>query len=161
MKTKTNFLFFINLTIPALIITLFTSCARYTSPDVYTSQQAGEVATTYLGTIKTIREVNIKPGDQLGDNALGGLGGGVTGGIAGNAIGKGHFVPTAAGVLAGAVAGTFLESKLKSQTALEYIVELDNGNLITVVQGKEPLLNIFQPVYVIISTSGRSRIIPQ
>jgi outer membrane lipoprotein SlyB len=142
-------------------MTALSSCARQISSDVYTSRQVGEVSTTYAGCIRSVREVCMEEGDKLEDNTLGMAGGGVVGGVAGNAIGKGGLVPTALGAVAGAVAGTFIEKKLKQQMALEYIVQLENSNMITVVQGQDQVFDIGQPVYVIISQSGRSRIISQ
>jgi outer membrane lipoprotein SlyB len=118
-------------------IMLFTSCASQISSDVYTSRQVGEVSTTYAGTIKNVREVCVEQGDQLENNGLGVAGGGVTGGILGSNIGKGRFFPTAAGAIAGAVTGSLIEKKLKQQSAFEYIIELENGGLMTVVQGQD------------------------
>lgn len=140
---------------------LLTSCAREISSDVYTARQAGEISTTYMGSIKNVREVQVAQGEQLEENSLGMAGGGITGGVLGNSIGRGNLLPTAAGALAGAVAGSFIEKKLKQQTALEYVVELNDGSLITVVQGRNQEFIINQPVYVIVSQSGRSRITPQ
>lgn len=137
---------------------LLTSCARQISSDVYASRQVGEVSTTYAGTIKSVRQVMVQNGEQLEDNGLGIAGGGIAGGVIGSAVGRGNFAPTAAGAIAGAVAGSFLEKKLKEQNALEYIVELDNGGLMTVVQGQDQVFNIGQPVYVLVSPMGRSRI---
>ncbi len=142
-------------------IALFTSCARQISSDVYTSRQVGEVSTTLAGYIKNVREVCMEQSEQLEDNGLGLAGGGVAGGVIGHAIGRGNLLPTAAGAIAGAVTGSLVEKKLKQQIALEYIVELENGALITVVQGRDHIFNIGQPVYVIVSQSGRSRITPQ
>jgi outer membrane lipoprotein SlyB len=142
-------------------VMLLTSCARQISSDVYAARQVGEVSTTYAGYIKSVREVCMEQGEQLEDNGLGLVGGGVAGGVAGSAIGRGHFVPTAAGAIVGAVAGSLVEKKLKQQSAFEYIVELENGGLITVVQGRDHLYNVGQPVYVIVSQTGRSRITPQ
>lgn len=140
---------------------LCTSCARQISSDVYASRQVGEVSTTYAGTIKSVRQVMVQNGEQLEDNGLGIAGGGIAGGVIGNAVGRGNFAPTAAGAIVGAVAGSFLEKKLKEQNALEYIVQLDNGALMTVVQGEDQVFNIGQPVYVLVSPWGRSRITPQ
>lgn len=139
----------------------FTSCARQISSDVYASGQVGEVSTTFAGIVKNVREVSVQHGDELEDNGLGIAGGGIVGGVIGNAVGRGHFVPTAAGAIAGAVTGSFLEKKMKQQTGFEYIVELDNGNLLTVVQGQDQMFQAGQPVYVIVSQGGRSRIIAQ
>jgi len=140
---------------------LLFSCAREISPDVYTSRQVREISTTHVGVIRNIREVRVLQGEELEENGLGLAGGGIAGGIAGNAIGRGKFVPTAAGAVLGAVAGSFVEKKLKQQSAWEYIVELDNGSLVTVVQGKEEEFGLGQPVYLIVSQSGGSRIISQ
>lgn len=153
------------LTANAILLTLgaflVSSCARQISSDVYVSRQVGEVSVTYAGRIKNIREVCIEQGEQLEENGLGIAGGGLTGGIIGNALGRGKFAPTAVGAIAGAVAGSLIEKKVKQQLAFEYIVELENGGLMTVVQGQDQLFGIGQPVYVIVSQTGRSRITPQ
>lgn len=142
-------------------VLLFTSCARQISTDVYASRQVGEASFTYSGVIKNLRVVVVEQGENLEDNGLGIAGGGIAGGVAGSAVGKGNFFPTAAGAVVGAVAGAFVEKKLKQQNALEYVVELDNGSLMTIVQGQDQAFTVGQPVYVLVSQGGRSRIIPQ
>lgn len=139
----------------------FTSCAREISSDVYTAKQVGEVSMTYAGVIQGVRPVTVEHGENLGDNELGIVGGGVAGGLVGSTVGKGNFVPVAAGAIAGAVAGAFIEKKVKQQNALEYVVQLDNGGLMTVVQGEDQVFGIGQPVYVLMSPRGRSRITAQ
>ncbi|MFI5343164.1 MAG: hypothetical protein ACHQUC_02975 [Chlamydiales bacterium] len=140
---------------------LITSCAREISSDVYASRQVGKVSITYAGIIKNVREVTVEQGDQLEDNGLGIAGGGIAGGVIGSAVGRGNFAPTAAGAIVGAVAGSLVEKKLKQQPALEYVVELDQGGLLTVVQGNDQVFGVGQPVYILVSPSGRSRITPQ
>jgi outer membrane lipoprotein SlyB len=139
----------------------FTSCARQISSDVYSVRQVGEISTTHMGVIKAIREVRIDQSEQLDQNQVGMIGGGAAGGVMGNTIGRGNFFATAGGAIAGAVTGSLLEKKMKQQMALEYVIELNNGELITVVQGLEDTLAIGQPVYVVVSPHGRSRVIPQ
>lgn len=136
------------------------SCTRQISPDVYRAGTVGAVSTTYMGVIRSMRTV-IAAEDDLGDNGLGIVAGGAAGGVVGNAVGRGQVVPTAIGAVAGAVAGSLIERQAKQQTAWEYVVELDGEGMVTVVQGAGEVLGINQPVYVIISASGRSRIIPQ
>lgn len=138
-----------------------TSCAREISSDVYASRQVGEVSTTFAGVIKNVRQVTVEHGENLEDNSLGIAGGGIAGGVIGHAVGRGNLAPTAAGAIVGAVAGSFAEKKLKQQTALEYVVQLDNGSLMTVVQGQDQVFSVGQPVYVMTSYGGRSRITPQ
>lgn len=151
----------INLFLMMLGLIFFTSCAREVSTDVYDTRMVGEVSTTYSGTIRSVREVLLSHGEQLEDNGLGIAGGGVAGGAIGSAIGRGNFAPTAIGAVAGAITGALVEKKLKQQMGLEFIVALDNGGLITVTQGTDQMFTIGQPVFVIISQFGRSRIIPQ
>lgn len=150
-----------NVILLAVSALLLTSCARQIDSNVYTSRQAGTVSTTYAGIIRNIREVSVQEGSQLEDNGLGIVGGGVAGGVVGSAVGRGRFVPTAVGAIAGAVTGSLVEKKMKQQMGYEYIVELYNGGLITIVQGCDQCFGIGQPVYVIMSPGGRSRIIPQ
>lgn len=150
-----------NIILLASAALLLSSCARKIESDIYSSNQVGEVSVTYAGVIKSVREVFVENGGQLENNGLGIAGGGVAGGVLGNALGRGNFVPTAAGAIAGVVTGSFIEKKLKQQFAFEYVIELENGNLMTVVQGQDQLLSIGQPVYVMVSPFGRSRLISQ
>jgi outer membrane lipoprotein SlyB len=113
-----------------------------------------------MGTIKSNRSVTVNQHSQLDENELGLIGGGVAGGVIGGSTGRGHVLPAAIGAVAGAVAGSLIEKKVKQQSGLEYIVELENGDLLTIVQGKGDEFFVGQSVYVIVSPSGgRSRII--
>lgn len=134
--------FFFSLLLFMMSTVLITSCAREISSDVYSSRQVGKVSTTYAGTIKNVREVTVQQGEQLEDNGLGIAGGGIAGGVIGSAVGRGNFAPTAAGAIVGAVAGSLVEKKLKQQQALEYVVELDQGGLLTVVQGTDQQFDV-------------------
>ena len=151
---------FINVFSIACITIGLTSCAREISSDVYVANRVGEVSTTYSGIVRNVRQVCVDASESLGDNQTGIIGGAATGGLIGNAFG-GNLLPTAVGAVAGAVGGSMIEKKLKQQSALEYIVEIENGGLMTIVQGNDNFFNIGQPVYVIVSQSGRSRIISQ
>lgn len=137
-------------------------CARETSPDVYDSQNFGEATTTYLGIVKRVREVTVTNGEGLQDNTTGIIGGGIAGALLGSTIGRGAgtVVAEVAGGVAGATGGAALEQGLKTQKALEYLVELDNGTLKTVVQSPEPRLYEGQRVYLMEAQNGRSRLVP-
>lgn len=161
MNINHYFSFTANSILLTVSILILSSCARQISSDMYVARQVGEASITYIGVIRNVREVCVEQGDQLEDNGLGISGGGIAGGVLGSTIGKGHVIPTVAGAIAGAVTGSLIEKKIKQQIALEYIVELNHGGLMTVIQGRDQLFNIGQPVYVIVSQTGRSRIIPQ
>lgn len=138
-----------------------TACARPISGDSYTPRQVGEASFTYQGFVRSVREVVVESGKSLSENEVGVIGGGVAGGALGSLAGRGKFFPTAIGAVAGAVAGSMIERDLKKQVALEYVVQLYDGNLMTVVQGPDDAFDIGQPVYVVISQTGRSRIVAQ
>lgn len=155
-------LHFATLTIGLLSISLlFTSCGRQISSDVYSASHVGEASTTYAGIIKNVREVSVQEGERLEENKTGIATGGVLGAGAGSIMGRGNWVATAGGAVAGAVAGSLIEKKVKEQSALEYVVQIENGGLMTIVQGMEPRYEVGQPVFVIVGQFGRSRIIAQ
>jgi outer membrane lipoprotein SlyB len=138
------------------------SCARQISPGVYTGEHVGEVRETYLGTLQSARVVTVQEDELLEDNRTGGLLGGVAGGAAASRVGQGtgKAVAIAGGALAGAALGALAERSVKRQDAMEYIVRLDDGALLTVVQGMQPPIGIGQRVYVQESARGRSRVLP-
>ncbi len=47
------------------------------------------------------------------------------------------------------------------ETAMQYSVQLDNGELRTIVQELEPRLYVGQKVFVLISPEGYSRVVPR
>lgn len=151
----------IGLTIAVASALLLSSCAREISPNVYNESHVGEASRSFRGSIISVREITVTAGEHLEDNSTGiGLGA-VAGGLAGNQFGSGsgNIAATVGGAVLGGVAGAFAEKQLKSQTALEYIVELDNRELRTVVQGTEPRLSPGTRVILMIGQKGRSRIV--
>jgi outer membrane lipoprotein SlyB len=154
MKLK----FFLSTLLASTLLLSITSCARQISSNVYAADRIGEISTTYPGIVRNVRQVCVAEGERLEDNSTGLVGGAVAGGLVGNACG-GRFLPTAVGAVAGAIGGSVIEKNLKQQTAFEYIVEIENGGLMTIVQGTDSMFCVGQSVYVIISQTGRSRII--
>lgn len=148
------------LLVPAQL--LLNGCASDISPDSYADSHVGEASSTYQGTIVSVRPVKVTGGDQLSDNFLGAALGAAAGGLAGSTMGggKGNLAMTGLGAVAGGTAGAFAEKKLKEQKGLEYVVQLTNGSMMTVVQGPKDVYAIGQKVFVIVGRKGRSRIVP-
>ncbi len=145
-----------------ICLTLFTSCAPNISPSTYTGRDIGRVARTYAGVVRNARLVIINS-DQLEQNGTGIIVGGVGGAIAANSItkGRGSGLATFGGAILGSVAGALVERDLKEQNGMEYIIELEDGTLMTIVQGCEPLIYPGQGVYVMMYDYGNSRVIPR
>ncbi|EHC51354.1 putative outer membrane lipoprotein, partial [Salmonella enterica subsp. enterica serovar Hvittingfoss str. A4-620] len=118
------------------------------SGDVYTASEAKQVQNVTYGTIVNVRPVQIQGGDD--SNVIGAIGGAVLGGFLGNTIGGGtgrslataagarvvHWRPraTAAGAVAGGVAGQGVQSAMNKTQGVELEIRKDDGNTIMVVQ---------------------------
>ena len=144
----------------ALIALVLSGCARNISSDVYSESHVGEASRTFRGVVTHVRQVQVAP-EKLEENIIGAGAGALGGGLAASHIGggKGQIAATAAGAIAGGLAGAYAEKMLKTQDALEYSVELRNGEMRTIVQGPNPAFSVGQPVLVIVSHQGRSRIV--
>lgn len=133
----------------------------------YGISAVGEFSETYIGTIASKSVVRIAGRDTGQDNTPGlGAGLGAVGGaLAGSQIGygKGQIAGAVVGGLAAGVAGHYIEKSLTDQDGFSYTVNLDNGRMVTIVQGAEPNLSVGQRVKVVKSENrrgGRSRVLP-
>lgn len=138
-------------------------CARQISPNTVEGSAVGEVNEAFFGTVQQVRVVQVQEGDRLQENTTGALVGGVVGAGVGSLIGGGwgRVLASGAGALIGAGAGAVAERELSRQQALEYTVRLDNGRMVTVVQGGvENPLGQGSRVIVQMSTQGRARVVP-
>ena len=152
------------LLIPAVLVTALavSGCAREISADSYEGPAAGEIARTYTGVVQNVRQVEIQEDDTLEGNKTGQVIGGVAGGFTGSLFGDGvgQAAAVAAGAIIGALVGSATEQELKRQPAMEYIIRSESGELVTIVQGLEPVLTPGQQVFVQEGRRGRSRVVP-
>lgn len=145
-------------------------CTRDISSTTYTEASVGEASTTYKGQIISARVVTVKASERLEGNTTGIAAGGLAGAVAGSNIGKGGAANLAGAVGAGLVGATFgalAEQKLKTQKAAEYVVELSDGRIKTIVQALEPAQTnpqrVIAPgtrVLLTESRTGRGRVVP-
>nr|WP_294866956.1 hypothetical protein [uncultured Pseudogulbenkiania sp.] len=129
-------------------------CASNVSPSSYSVGSVGQVNRTISGTVISAREVNI-----AGTAGVGGSVGGATGAIAGSSLGgnsgRGNLVGAIGGALIGGLAGAAIESNATKQKGVEYVVETENNNLMTIVQGAPPLFLTGQRVLVLYGSPSR------
>jgi outer membrane lipoprotein SlyB len=135
---------------------LTAGCQRNISANSYAAGSVGQVNRTVRGTIISARPVEIG-GTQSG---LGAGAGAAAGGLVGSQMGRGsgNALATLGGVIAGGVAGAMIEESNTRQTGMEYVVETENGALLTVVQGSDTILQVGQKALVMYG--NRARVVP-
>ncbi len=132
---------------------LLSGCADNINSDHYYTNQAGRVSTVAQCTVLSVRYVTVDS-----DSGAGTLIGGIAGGVAGSTIGGGstaHTLGAVGGALLGGVVGNAAEKGLSNQTGLEYIVKLDNGQVISITQGTGQALGVGQRCLVLFGSTNR------
>ncbi len=135
-------------------------CASQIGANQYDTAAVGSVNRARMGTIVSVRAITVADNDS----SLGTTIGSIAGGVAGSQIGKGNtagVLGAVGGALVGGAAGSMAQRGMSKQNGYEYIVQLDNGGLVTVTQGNDVLMAAGQRCMVLYgSGSDRARIIP-
>lgn len=123
--------------LPILYSLMFlVGCSTNLSPSSYSVGSVGQVNRTIPAIIISVRDVNIE-----GTTSLGASTGAIAGAAGGSYMGgstRAHVAGAALGAVAVGLAGAAIEKNATKQTAVEYVVETNNGNLMTLVQGTNP-----------------------
>jgi outer membrane lipoprotein SlyB len=94
-----------------------------------------------------------------GTTGVGGATGTASGAIIGSAAsggnGRGSALGTIAGAVAGGLVGAAIESNAAQQGGNEYVLQTENGNLMTIVQGLDPLFSVGQRVLILYGSPAR------
>ena len=135
-------------------LTVLTGCASNISPQTYSVGSVGQVNRTVSATVVSAREV-----DVAGTTGIGGSAGTATGAVVGSAAGgsntRGNIVGAIGGAVIGGLAGAAIEANATKQKAIEYVVETENGNLMTIVQGTDSAFSAGQKVLVLYGSPSR------
>lgn len=143
----------ISLIITALFTIILTACASNISPKTYSVGSVGQVNRTISATVISVREV-----DVAGTTGLGTGVGAAAGGVAGSSLGSGgreNLIGAIAGAVVGGIAGAAIEGGATQQKGMEYVVETENGNLMTIVQGITTIFSEGQKVLVLYGSPSR------
>ncbi len=140
------------------ILSLFTAtalmgCQSNINSDHYSTSQTGRVSNVSQCTVLNVRYVGVN-----NDSGSGALIGTIAGGVAGSTIGGGsraHTLGAVGGALLGGLVGAEAEQGLSSQTGIEYVVKLDNGQVISITQGTAGALNVGQRCLVLFGNPSR------
>ena len=136
------------------------ACTPPTSGNVINARQAQSAQTVVFGTIIGAQPVTVQGGNQPAE-VVGTVAGGLLGGVLGNEVGggTGRVIATGVGATAGAAAGNRIASATTAVQSTEWLVQLESGRTISVVQA-EPAFSIGQRVQVVQSASGVTRLVP-
>ena len=144
----------------ALLVVLaaatFAACTT-TNPDVIQKGDAQRLSQVQDATVLSVRPV-VVDGNQTGGGAVAG---GVIGGISGASVG-GRREAVAVGVLAavvGSVVGNAIERTATREDAIEFLLQLKNGERRTLVQAKGG--ELFNPgdAVILVTTGAKTRIV--
>ncbi len=128
-------------------------CQADINSNQYGTSSVGRAASASHCSVISVRQVQVKS-----DNNAGMLAGAILGGVGGYAIGSGktaHNLGAAGGALLGGYAGDKAQGALSSQTGYEYVVRLDNGQVMTLTQGSDVLLSPGQQCMILLGNPAR------
>ncbi|MDD0841665.1 glycine zipper 2TM domain-containing protein [Pseudomonas sp. Gutcm_11s] len=137
---------------------LLTGCASNLNGSTYSRADARAVQTVRMGTIESLRPVQI----EGARTPIGALAGTVVGGVAGSGIGggRGSTIATVLGGVAGGMAGAAVEEGITRSQGVEITVREDNGGMRAYVQEVDPAQQFRIGDRVRITTvNGSSRVV--
>ncbi len=128
-------------------------CASNIGPASYSVGSVGQVNRTIAGKIISARPVEINGSTGAG-GATGGALGATLGSSAGNG-GRANLAGGIAGAVAGAMVGAAVEQGATRLPGMEYVVQTENNNLMTIVQGRDPIFLANDSVLVLYGSPSR------
>lgn len=132
MKIRNKFL---PLTCLAIAAVLLSGCATSSiySGSTYTANQVKRAQSVHFGTVISVTKADIQSNQN---SNVGAVIGGVAGGVLGNTLGggAGNVAATVGGALLGAVAGSVAQNQINSTDAVQLVIRVSNGRVISVVQ---------------------------
>lgn len=153
MKTLTRFL-------SLVLLSTLAACSTSFDSDTYSDSSAGRAQAVRYGTIVEATAVKIQGETQKGAGTLAGA---AIGAILGSTIGGGSTANALGGVggaVAGGVAGNAAGKAIGTQDGMRYIIKLDDGSAISIVQAPQPNLPIGTRVMILTGSNGHDRILP-
>lgn len=135
------------------IALMLNACTSNIGANQYATSSVGEVNRAMKGVVISVRPVVVQS-----DNNAGTLIGGALGGVAGSTIGGGdtaHILGAIGGAVVGGIAGDAAQNQLSKQQGYEYVIQLDNGNVVTVTQGDDVILSPGQKCIVLYGKQAR------
>ncbi|MBQ8676970.1 MAG: glycine zipper 2TM domain-containing protein [Alphaproteobacteria bacterium] len=139
-----------------LAVLALAACAPNINSNHYATSGTGSVGQAMNCTVVSVRQVNVSSSDSSAGSIIGAVGGGVAGSTIGH--GRGALLGALGGAALGGIAGNYAQEGLTSQSGVEYIVKLDNGNMRTITQGTDVYMQPGQRCFLLYG--DQSRVIP-
>ena len=139
--------------IACVALMILGGCAKNISPQSYEVDKVGQAGSVLPATVVSMRYV-----DVAGTQTVGKAAGGIIGGVAGSAIGgntRVNVIGAVGGALAGGLAGGAVEGAVTSQKGIEYVIQMQTGDLRTLVQGPDPEFAVGQRVLLLQGNPSR------
>lgn len=139
-----------------LAAVVLAGCGSAPSASSYSRNQALQAQNVEKGKIVSMRAVQVE-GTKSG---VGSGAGAVAGGVAGSFIGGGwrsNVLGAVGGAILGGVGGSAAEEAITSSTGTEFVVQLDNGRTIAVVQANDE--NLAPGDRVMVLQGGQTRVV--
>ena len=136
-----------------VLSSLLAACQADIGSNQYGTSSVRQAAAASPCSVISVRQVTVKS-----DNNMGALAGALVGGVGGYGIGGGktaHNLGAVGGALLGGYAGDKAQDALSSQTGYEYVVRLDNGQVMTLTQGTDVLLSPGQRCMILLGNPSR------
>lgn len=140
-------------------LSLLTACTPNISANSVDAENLGHAQNARYGRIVQAMPVEVKSGTADSTGTFMGTAAGAT---AGSAIGGGtrmNILGAIGGALVGGIAGHEVGKHAGKQTGTRYVVKLDNGKMVSVIQGGQPM-NVGQRVIVLTGGSTADKVIP-
>lgn len=145
------------LAIAATLALLLAACTPDISQGTYNVSGINTAQDAYPGTIINASPVAVNAENSQTGTAIGAI----AGGVAGSAIGgdtRTNILGALGGAVVGGVAGQAIGKHVGNQTGMRYIVKLDTGKTVSVVQGMQPVFQVRQRVIVLMG-GDRPRVV--
>lgn len=142
-----------------LSVGVLAGCTNYARSGGVTSGDVGRASYVETGVVQSSRPVRIT-GERTGE---GGAIGAVGGGLAGQALGGdtgGRIAGGLAGAVIGGLIGTAIERGIEEADGVEYVIRLDNGRTVAIVQRAEPNTYIQAGQRVQVVYGNQVRVLP-
>lgn len=134
-------------------LAMITACQSDIGSNQYSVGSVGRATSAAQCSVLSVRPVSVN-----NKNGMGTVIGSVAGGVAGYSIGSGstaHNLGAIGGAVLGGIAGNAAQGALSSQSGYEYVVKLDDGQIMTLTQGTDTLLTPGQRCMLLFGNPSR------